>query len=520
MSRLTRGWAALISGLLFAFGFSDLGVDLFAWIALVPLLVAAANRPSRSAFFLGWLSGIVAWFGLIHWITVAMRQFGGMPALLSYAVLLLFATYLGLFTGLFAAGTVFLSRRVGLPVLISAPILWTGLEWIRGWALTGFPWSFLGYSQVENLRLIQIADLTGVYGVSFLIVFVNASLAAAILSLAGSGSLRIAIAGLGSAALLVAACLAYGGFRLGQLEGTDAFKNRTVRVSVIQPNIAQDVKWDPIFRRESLERHLLLTRLVAERSPDLIVWPESATPFILERSPGERRTVEETIRAIGVPVLLGSPADGTKPGTLTNSAYLISTDSAILGKYDKVHLVPFGEYVPLSSLLFFIDKLATGIGDFVPGKGPSLFSLPRSNGENVSMATAICFEVIFPDLVRRFVGSGADLLVTITNDAWFGPSRAPSQHFAMAVFRAVENRISIARAANTGISGFIAPSGRVLSRSAVFVQTTLTHDLSLRSRTTMYTAWGDVLPILCVIMAAAAVFWGLRFGRKTKRPRS
>jgi apolipoprotein N-acyltransferase len=295
-----------------------------------------------------------------------------------------------------------------------------------------------------------------------------------------------------------------------------------VTIGLVQANVDQGQKWDERFRQETMERYLRLTR-AAGQNADLIVWPEAATPFIYEMEGAYQKTVSNLIQQLDTPLLFGSPAVRRYPDGrpyLLNSAYLLSPVGNIVGRYDKQHLVPFGEYIPFHhSLLFFLDKLVEGIGDFEAGTDPTVLAVPQRiprpsevPGRPVPMekgafGVVICYEVIFPDLVRQFAEQGADFMVTITNDAWFGHSAAPYQHFGMVVFRAVENRRAFARAANTGVSGFIDPYGRVLQASPIFTEQAMTGTLPLIRAKTFYTEHGDVFAYACVIIAGLCLLF-------------
>jgi apolipoprotein N-acyltransferase len=260
---------------------------------------------------------------------------------------------------------------------------------------------------------------------------------------------------------------------------------------------------------------------------DLVVWPEAATPFVLERERDYQLKLIEWAARAQAPILIGSPALRFYPDRrpyLLNSAYLLGADGTLLGRYDKHHLVPFGEYIPLkSSLLFFLDKLVEGIGDFEAGPGPTILSFtPKSlrgggpaGSRPVKFGVAICYEVIFPDLVRRFADNGAEFLVTITNDGWFGPSSAPAQHFSMVVFRSVENHLAFARSANTGISGFIDPYGRILDATPLFTEHALKAAIPIRNSRTFYSYYGDVFAYGCAIICAFLCLYGYF---RTKEP--
>jgi apolipoprotein N-acyltransferase len=280
----------------------------------------------------------------------------------------------------------------------------------------------------------------------------------------------------------------YGRYRLGQdLDRRDTH----LETAVIQGNIDQAVKWDPDFQEATVDIYRGLSRQAVESgAADLLIWPEAATPFYFQRGGVLADRVSELPRATGAHLLFGSPAYLGEPGDYQslNSAFLLSHEGAVLGRSDKVHLVPFGEYVPLKPFLPFIDKLVVGIGDYSPGQVKPL----GMNGYD--MGVLVCYEAIFPELARNYVSSGSDLLVNITNDAWFGRSSAPAQHLAMVRFRAIENRVWIARAANTGISAFISPSGRIVNATNLFETTYATASVGLGARPGLYARTGDLVP--------------------------
>jgi apolipoprotein N-acyltransferase len=303
--------------------------------------------------------------------------------------------------------------------------------------------------------------------------------------------------------VILSAALGYGHWQINQqdLLNTSA---KSLSIGLVQPNISQDKKWDVAYIDETLKRYTALSQQTGQNL-DLLIWPEAATPFFFEKELGYQKIILAILRDSQSPLLFGSPTlrfelDGTP--YLLNSAYMLSPERLMTGRYDKRHLVPFGEYIPLKWLLFFLEKLVVGIGDFKPGQGSMILPLPDSSDEiHASIGVPICFEIIFPDLVRRMAMEGANVLVTLTNDAWFGDSAAPYQHFSMAVFRAVENHLAVARAANTGISGFIGPDGQILTETSIFTQQAVTGSIPLRtSPPTFYTQYGDVFSWGCVIL--------------------
>jgi len=510
-----------LTGLLYPLCFPDFDAALLAWVVLVPLHLAVAEASPRRAFWLGWLAGLIAFGGTMSWIVTAMHLYGKMPLIAAYAVMGLLVTYLGLYVALYILAVSWLRQTIPPVALLGAPFIWVALEWLRTHLLSGLPWALLGYSQYRWLPVIQIADHTSVYGVSFVLVLVNVAVAEGVLwqrrkwygRKGESFPWQAPIA----AGLVVMVTVAYGlavlksSHALGKDE-QGAATGRSLAIGLVQANIDQGHKWDAAYRSETLGRYARLTAEVADRT-DLIVWPEAATPFLFEEEILYRAQVTALVQAYGTPLLFGSPALRRHPDGrpyLLNSAYLLGPDGRGMGRYDKTHLVPFGEYVPLRSLLFFLDKLVEGIGDFEAGTVPTVFELPLQGDAaptNVEAGSpkfgvVICFEVIFPALVRQFVQDGADFMVTITNDAWFGASAAPYQHFGMVLFRAVENRVAFARAANTGVSGFIDPYGRILEATKIFDALSATGRIPLSGHSTFYTQYGDVFAYGCVIITA------------------
>jgi apolipoprotein N-acyltransferase len=484
-----------LSGGLLALSFPRFEYDLLAWIALVPLLFAVQNAPPSRRFLLGWLTGLVYFAGTLSWVTISMHDYGKLPWSVSYLLMLLLVAYLACYVGLFAIGCTF--EKSWLRVLW-APVLWVALEYARGHLLSGFPWAALGYSQYRRLTVIQIADFSSVYGVGFLIVLVNIALFRVFQIWQQGWKGPILWEGW-IAGLLLLLTLAYGTRRLN--EPVDA--EHAIATAVVQGNISQAYKWDEAFRNQTMETYKrlsqsLLTGEAGGIRPTLIVWPESATPFFFQTERRDQMALRRFSKQEGVHLLFGSPTFERlfrEQVRLLNSAYLLSPRGAIT-RYDKMHLVPFGEYVPMASLLFFVDKMVEGVGDFRPGREAVVMEMA---GEKIG--TVICFEAIFPELVRQFADRGATLMTTITNDAWFGDSAAPDQHFSMVIFRAIENRVPFARAANTGISGFIDARGHILSRTNIFVEATHVAQLHPGRRRTFYTTHGDVFAIACAIIA-------------------
>jgi apolipoprotein N-acyltransferase len=480
-----------------------------AWIVLIPLFLCLEGKTPLEGFRLGWVTGFVAFTGILYWVVIAMHRYGGIPISISLIILIALTLYLSLYMGAFAALLRMIPWKTGWSIVILAPPLWVALEYLRSILLTGFPWENLGYSQYMALPVIQLAEAAGVYGVSFLVVVVNSVAFVGILQWRKTGHIPVRfVLFLG---ILLGTVLVYGTIQIDHEKGRISAQT-PIRIGIVQGNIDQSVKWETAYQDKTIDIYRTLTMEVAKSQPDLIIWPETAVPFFFPYDQPFSPVVRSIPPETGTYLLFGSPLYQEQEDRIRylNSAYLLSPDGVIRGRYDKIHLVPFGEYVPLSRFLPFIRPLVESVGDFVSGretKGTVVFSIPKGR-----FGVLICYEIIFPDLNRRFIIKGADFLVTITNDAWFGKTSAPFQHFSMATFRAVENRVYVARAANTGISGIIDSTGRIIIQSDIFSRQILTGEIFLGERETLYTRYGDVFAQACLgwsllFLGAAYLAW-------------
>ncbi len=468
-----------------------------AFVALVPLLLALESMDAKQAFRAGLTMGLVHFTTLIYWLVPTLTTYGNLAWGLAAATLVLLSLYLALYPALFALAL----KKLDPPAWahpLAAAALWTGLEYLRTHLLTGFGWGALGYSQETNLTWLQSADLFGVSGLTFVIVLCNAALARLLLWRPGHAMPPLGMA-LAYTLALCAGIQIYGSQRMTTLSRTLEIAP-TTRVAVVQGNLEQNQKWNKAFKTLTLDKYRRLSLSVAGQIPDLTIWPETALPFYYGRDALLSLEVERTARQIQSHLLTGSPAVAVEPNLVRyyNRAHMISPTGMVTGRYDKTHLVPFGEYVPLQEFLPFIRKITQEAGNYTPGEkrfSPLAFGQGRTG-------VLICFEILFPGISRAFVNQGAQILTTMTNDAWFGTTAAPVQHFGVAVFRAVENRRSLARAANTGISGFIDPLGRPRNTTALFADAAVTADLPILSETSFYTAQGDRLPTACLIAMA------------------
>jgi len=488
---------AVISAVLLILSFPNFNFNMLAWVALVPMLFAIDGlKPSR-AFLVSYLSGILFLLGTVYWLVHVT-----LPGMI--ASVLFFALYFGLF-GLSASRITDQNSQLSIIII---PALWVALEWIRGNFMTGFGWVLLAHSQTGNIPIIQIADITGAYGVSFLIVFVNTAI---FVTIRDFRKKEYRTGYLVAALTLVFIAQAYGILKL-----KNVFTGERLRVAVVQGNIPQSKKWDDRFRKEIYKKYEKLTRAAAKNKPGLVIWPETSVPDFPELDNNVSGWVGGMAKSIDAPILVGAPSEDVKTGALHNSAVLFGKDGKMSGRYDKLHLVPFGEYVPFKRFLSFVERFAPSpIGDFSPGKDFSIFGffIERKSVEDgtsfkllkkVKFGCLICFEDIFPELSRESVKRGADFLVNITNDAWFKYSSAPYQHVQNSIFRAVENRVNVVRAANTGVSCFINQKGEVVAAVGsgdenIFVDGFVTYDIVLTNVKTFYTLYGDVFAFACML---------------------
>lgn len=472
-----------LSALLLILAFPRSNISLFAFIGFIPLFFILENKSKAKAFLFAYLTGVIFWAGIIYWLVHV--------TLPGTAVLIL---YLSLYFGFFGLVVATIEHRASSISFLIIPSLWVLLEYTRSYLLTGFPWALLAYSQYKNLAFIQIADITGAWGVSFLIMMVNVS----IYSLLSDRPLVLGkIKRLAVPALLIILSFSYGYYKLHPTHNIQHLS--PIKISVIQGNIAQELKWDPNFSAYIVGKYSRLTQEAAVNSPDLIIWPEASSPGLF----GEDTLIFEDIFALAKKtkseLLIGTVSKDKED--YYNSALLIDVSGKVSGRYDKIHLVPFGEYIPLKKIFPFFQTVVP-IGDIAAGKDYAIFK-----SRKVNFSVLICFEDLFPELSREFIKKGADFLVNITNDAWYKKTSAAYQHFQASVFRAVENRVFLVRSANTGVSGFISPLGKIISlvkdKSAreIFVSGFDTQELAVTKKNiSFYTKYGDIFPAVCLLI--------------------
>jgi len=486
-----RPWvSASLTGLLLALAFPRPGFSILAWIAFLPLFYAIRGKSPANSFKLGFIAGFVAYAGIFYWLNIVMTTYGKLPLPVSICLTLLMAAYLALYLAVAAALSRFAEAH-SIPMLITFPAVWVSLEYLRAYFLTGFPWALLGYTQYRTLPLLQIADMTGVYGVSFLIILVNIFLYQLWRWVRGKDGATYPFLATFTAIPLLLVTIWYGFVTLNrEVSGTE------VKVALAQGNIPQDIKWNPAFQEETVAIYERLSR--SSSGAALVVWPESSLPFFFQKELLYSARVTSLAKELDAALIVSSPAleyDGGRE-KLLNSAFLIAPDGSAAGRADKIHLVPFGEYVPLAKLLPFVKKMVQGIGDFSPGSTAA--PLTAAFGK---IGVLVCFEGIFPEISRAYVNNGAGLLVNITNDAWFGDSSAPYQHLSMTVLRAVENRVPLVRSANTGITAIIDSRGHVRAMTGLFREALLTGTVRIGGEKSFYTLHGDIFAWGCIALA-------------------
>lgn len=490
---------AAVSGLLLILCFPTFDLYPLAWVAFVPLLLSLWNRKPKGAFIAGMITGVLYFFGTTYWIYHSISHYGGVSVPASFGVVLLLSLYLGLYAGLFSLVFSLKIKSTRLPAVLLAPVFWVALEFIRSYALTGFPWSSIGYSQYKFLHGIQFADMTGIYGVSFFVLAANGAVADFFIAKKRRVDMPLLsvtpnLIGYAFFAFCTLLIFSYGFWRLHQDR-----PGSVVKVGIVQGNIEQDKKWDTAYQDEVVSTYKELSSSAALSSPSLIIWPETSLPFYFEHDTARSRDLVDFQRTLNSYLLFGTVLvkkipSGDERAILSNSAVLLDTGGKVSYIYDKIHLVPFGEYVPLRNVLFFINRLVAGIGDYEPGDRP----IKATTGFG-SFGTFICYEIAFPGLVRKPFSKDGDFIVTITNDAWFGRTTGPYQHFSMAVFRAIENRKPVLRAANTGISGYIDSSGRILRTTPLFEKRIENIEMLTDRSRTFYSRYGDIFSYVCIV---------------------
>jgi apolipoprotein N-acyltransferase len=499
----TRVALAVASGLMLALSFPKFDFGFAAWVAFVPLLHAIEDESPRRVFAYAWIQGVACYAASIYWVVITLHNFAGVPLVLAVIPMVLLAAVMALYTGAAFYAAEFITTRLDLSIVITLPLAWTALEWIRTYFPIGFPWNLLGYAAYQNLNLIQFAEFTGVYGVSALIVLFNTVVYVVLFRREGP---RVQGIALGVLSTLLVLAWVFGTIRVKNL--VQAAPAGSLKIAMVQGDIPQSIKWDPNFLSSSFDIYVDQSERAAQMGVDLIIWPEAAAAFFFQ--PEDRYPAvfakDEAYRAKLLAMaaqthdafLFGAPALGVEDNRVGfyNRAYLVTGDGKVAAWYDKINLVPFGEYVPLRSLFGgLVNRIVKGFGDMFPGRAQTIFDF-----KGARLGVLICYESVFPDLARRAVKSGANILVNITNDAWYGDSSAPYQLLAMSAMRAIETKTPVVRVANTGISAVIQPTGEITDRTPLFKRGTEIETVSWRPITTLYVLVGDLFAITCFVL--------------------
>lgn len=505
---------ALLSGLLLTASFPSANHQWIAWFSLVPLLIAIKDESSSNAFKLGLAAGLGHYITLIYWIINVISTYGELDIITSTFLLILLCLYLSIYPAFFSLLVTTFSKSKIKIFLFSG--FWVSLEYIKAKILTGFPWCLLGYSQFNQKPIIQIADVTGVYGVSFIITGVNILIYLLISNF--KQNIKSIYTDLEALFLIIIICLSinYGNYCI-ETYSKGSKKNGNFNISIIQGNINQAVKWDPEYQGKTIKKYHSLTKKTFDYKPDLIIWPETSVPFFFQDKNNYSRIIYNISKNSQASFIFGSPSYIRRGNEIDyyNSAFCVSPDGNITGQYNKTHLVPFGEYVPLKKLLPFVYRLVPAAGDFSPGESLDPMELGKT-----SSGILICYEVIFPEISRELVQKGARVLINITNDAWFGHTSAPYQHLYMSIFRSIENRVPLIRSANTGFSGIISSTGEIKTAGELFTEESITGKITLnKTPLSFYSRYGDIFALGILIICLIKIFFELCYRRfaQTKR---
>jgi apolipoprotein N-acyltransferase len=496
---------SVLTGLLLAASFPRINQGYLAWVAYIPLIICVFKAPTRMrAFWGGFITGVVSLFALMLWIPDVLTHYGGLTPWLAWVAFALMICLLACYPAAACTLTKHWMLRGGEGFFLLFPVVWVLFEYAQ--SLTpfgGFPWILAGYTQSDYGAVIQIADIAGIYGVSFLVLSVGTSAVWAFFC--RGRKLRI-YAPLAATILLLAVCLLYGKISLNRWDSPCG----EFRAAMLQGNISFE---DPeAAMADKFQRgYTRMADRLAREKIDLLVIPESPTPMSILNDTSYQDMLAKLADRYSLGIIFNNIRIEESAQSLRyfNSAYFLDHNGTLTGIYDKMHLVPFGEYIPLKKAFFFIEMISKDVDSFIPGKEYRLVNMG-----NHPVNAIICFEAVFPDLVRRFVGKGSQVIVNLTNDAWYGDSSAPYQHLAIARLRAVENRRYLLRAANSGISAVIDPAGRIRSSTGLLREAVCDGKFAFLAEKTFYTRYGDVFVFLCAIISVGS--WILAGFRGTK----
>ena len=499
---------ALLSGILYALAFPNVAIGWFAFVALAPLLVAIARaRTSRQAFLLGWASQTIAWLVMVPWVVRVMSHYGGLPYATGVLIFIAMSAYLGLYGALFAVLVKQLRLGVRFLPWLVVPLVWAAIEFARTYLLTGFPWNLIAAAIVDYTAFIQIDRAGGPYFVGALILIPSVVIAWWVTQKPSSIA-RIMVGGFLGILLLVWWGTGLVASKLIARSKGDVL----MTAAMLQPNISQEMRWDESNVLAIYRRMIAMTNEAAAKGAQVVIWPESTVPLSYTETHFYRESIEQLSRDLGIDIILGSVAtDPSRPNRLWNSAFLVSNGNTI-GHYDKIRLVPFGEYVPLRKMLFFAEKLVHAVGEFEFGSN----DFPLRG--RFDYGPAICYEIVYPQITAVQVRHGANVLVTITNDAWYDGTSAPAQHLWQARLRAIEGNRYLLRAATTGISAFIDPTGRLIETIPMGREGIIYARFQTRTAPTPYVRFGDWFAWASALVVLIALAYARRNSAANRRP--
>jgi len=478
---------AIFSAILLVFAFPFFNLFPLAWVGLLPLLYALENRNLRQAFGTGYVFGL-------HFSALLLYS---IISITFYGYFLLIA-YLALFYALFALFTVATRKYTTIPLFLAVPILWTFMEEVMSWGFFGVTLPHLTYSQTTFLPIIQIAAITGPGGIAFILLLVNGLVYESLIV----PSWKQKLIYLGSVAIIIAGIFFIGRAVIPPLPEKNEKLEGAIEVAIVQGNIDQDIKWDSAYKDQVYNKYISLSMVANHLKPDIIIWPETSIPFHLGDNPSDLQRIQDFCHNVNTYLLAGIPSRRFNDDSVDtqNSVVLFSPAGELVAKYDKMKLVPFSEHVPFGDDIPILQSIMEEAGHFAPGDKTVIFQFPQGK-----FGALICFESIFPSIARELIAEGAEFLVIMTNDAWFGTSTLIHQHAAEAILRAVENRTWVVRAANTGISEVIDPYGRVIEKRGVKTSATINATIYPRQEESFYTKYYWLFPGL-ILLCGGALF--------------
>ncbi len=486
----------LISSLLTALSFPNFDISYLCWFSITPIFLILKNENISFSLLCSFIWGIGCYGILFYWI---LTNYGFLAWFLMIIIITLYSTLFFILSHIFIK----IYSKTPLFLMILVPALWVTIEYVRELGFLGFPWNNLSHSQYENIKIIQISTLTGAYGVSFLIVFVNFSLS--LLFWKGT-ELKGRIVPILVAGVIFLLNFIYGSHVTKSNQPTN---NKKITIATIQPNIQTDLEWDSNFVITSIKKYIDLTESILTKKADIIVWAENAvqTPFFFPKNTWVRNEILKTSKKVKSYIVFGTINFESK-NRMFNTAGIISPEGKIVGKYYKIKLVPFGEVVPARKyfgiVMKFLNQYPWGKQDYSPGKKIGFFKL-----KNFNLGVGICYESIFPWISRELARYGADLIVFITDSSWFKNTSAPHQHNAIDIFRAVENKIPVLRSTTTGITSIISPTGKIIKKCPQFKECVIYSTIKIKKNKTVFTKYGDLFAYSCIFLSLSCLFISL-----------